>query len=187
MSGTFNRNYKRYSLNNPFFKSVTSYFDKDNIIEDNNFLTDDVASFYKIQILLSKRILQLNDKNKDNIEINSNRLLIITSSITTELIYKLSDLTPLLFNLSEICQENDSSELKFKDMYGNDMKGGMLEKITKALGLAYTEIQPLVIENLKGSAVEITHAGQNILGRGVVTDVIRDSGGSIVSANLIIG
>ena len=155
-------------LTKPMYKFVTSYFDEENKREDNRYLRDDVGSFNKIELFLSKNITELDKQKGNESKINSDRLLIIVGNITNNLIYKLSDLTPLLLNLSQICENNNSNELNFKNMYSSELKGG---------------VDPIVVMGLKG-AVEIVALGQNIPGLGIVHAIVTNAAGEIISASI---
>lgn len=180
----FKKIYENNQFNDSIYKYATGYFDESNKLEYKRFLTDDVSLLYKIQFILSKNII--NSQSNDNYDeiLNSNSLLIATSNITIQLIYTLSDCSPLLLNQLSIIEKDDGREFNFDELYKKYMTGGMLESLTKALGLAYTEYQPIIIEGLKGKLYEITHAGQNIPGVGIVFNVIKDSAGNIVNAEI---
>ena len=156
-------------LSKPMYNFVTSYFDEENKREDNKYLRDDVSSFNKMELFLSKNITELDKQQGNESKINSDRLLIIVGNITNNLIYKLSDLTPLLLNLSQICENNNSSELNFNNMYSSELKGGA--------------VAPIIVMGLKG-AVEIVEIGQNIPGLGIVHAVVTNAAGEIISASL---
>jgi hypothetical protein len=156
-------------LSKPMYNFVTSYFDEENKREDNKYLRDDVSSFNKMELFLSKNITELDKQQGNESKINSDRLLIIVGNITNNLIYKLSDLTPLLLNLSQICENNNSSELNFNNMYSSELKGGA--------------VAPIIVMGLKG-AVEIVAVGQNIPGLGIVHAVVTNAAGEIISASL---
>lgn len=151
-------------LSKPMYQFVTSYFDAENKREDNRYLRDDVGSFTKMELFLSKNITELDKQQGNEIKINSSRLLIIVGNITNNLIYKLSDLTPLLLNLSQICENNNSSELNFDNMYTSEPKGGA--------------VAPIFVMGLKG-AVEILAVGQNIPGLGIVHAIVKNAAGGV--------
>jgi hypothetical protein len=162
---------KNNQFDNSIYKYVTEYFDESNNPEYKRFLTDDISLLYRIRLILSKNII--NSRKNDNYKeiLNSNYLLIATSDITIQLIYTLSDCSPLLLNQLSIVETGDGSELNFDKLYKKNMTGGIG-------GLQYLEYdKPFIIQG-----IEVTEQilGKNLPDGSIIYKLIHDSGGNIV-------
>lgn len=179
------------TLTNPMYKLVTGYFDDSNKPDDYKWFYDDIATFYRITPFLSKNILELNKQQENSEKISVNEKLIITCLSVADIVLKISDTSILLLNLSQICDENDSNNLKFNDIYAkniDEMKGGVIIPIPAAAAtwasyFGAVEYTPILVEGLKGG-VEIVKAGQNIPGVGIVNKIVVDEAGKVVGAHI---
>ena len=74
-------------------------------------------SFKNVIPVLQTNIMDLKGNS------NSSKNLLITSTITMELIYKLSDITPLLINFYKLSHDNNGIDLDYSKMFGENKTG----------------------------------------------------------------